>query len=80
VRSVPFDRIAFWLMHPAAHRRIERALKERYDIEDYYMDRYGRAVSDVGAIAGFGDCAPTVEAAKKLFAVRVRAEIDRMAE
>jgi hypothetical protein len=77
-------------MHPAAHRRIERALKERYDIEDYYMDGYGRAFSDVGAIAGFvdreaivlsvGDSPPTVEAAKKLFAVRVQAEIDRMAE
>jgi hypothetical protein len=88
-QPLDIDRIAFWLMHPAAHRRIQLALKERYDVEDYYIDRYGRAVSDVDAIARFldhdaivlsvGDGAPTVESAKTLIADRVQAEIHRMA-
>jgi hypothetical protein len=89
-QPLDIDRIAFWLMHPAAHRRIQLALKERYDIEDWYLDEYGRAVSDTGVIAGFldqdaivlsvGDGAATVEAGKTLIAGRVQAALDGMVE
>ncbi|MBP0617817.1 DUF7192 family protein [Jiella mangrovi] len=38
---IKINRLAFWLMHPAAQRRIQFAIKERMNIEMWYQNKYG---------------------------------------
>ena len=40
-QPVELDRLAFWIMHPAAQRRIQFAAKEQLPIEPWYKDAYG---------------------------------------
>jgi len=43
--SLELDRFAFWLINLAALRRIDFSVMERLDIEEWYGDGYGRALS-----------------------------------
>jgi hypothetical protein len=40
-QPVEIDRLAFWIMHPAAQRRMQSAVKEQLDIERWYHWGYG---------------------------------------
>jgi hypothetical protein len=67
------DGLAFWLMHDAAHRRLQFAVRERMQIGPWYREGavYGRAVTDKETILAYveenhpllvlGDGASTVE-------------------
>ena len=46
-QPVEIDRLAFWIMHPSAQRRMQFALKEQLEIEPWYRDKYGTPISDV---------------------------------
>lgn len=51
------DQMAFWLMHNAAHRRVQFALRERLDIGRWYSvgNVYGKAVTDKDEIRKYCD-------------------------
>lgn len=55
-QPVDLDRLAFWLMHVAAQRRIQFAVKEQYDIERAFHTHYGNPVQDVAVLAPL--CSP----------------------
>lgn len=44
--SLNIDDLAFWMMHPAAQRRIQFGLKEALDIESNYYNQYGFPLND----------------------------------
>jgi hypothetical protein len=46
-QPVELDRLAFWLMHPAAQRRIQFAIKEQMFVERWYHTNYGAPIADV---------------------------------
>jgi len=50
-QPVEIDRLAFWIMHPAAQRRMQFALKEQMDIEAWYRDDYGVPISNVSLLS-----------------------------
>lgn len=46
-QPVDLDRLAFWIMHPAAQRRIQFAIKEQMDIEKWYYENLGQPIFDI---------------------------------
>lgn len=46
-QPVELDRLAFWIMHPAAQRRMQFAVKEQMNIEKWYKEDCGVPISDV---------------------------------
>jgi hypothetical protein len=54
-QPVELDRLAFWIMHPAAQRRMQFAIKEQFPIQRSYST-YGRPVFDVKFLQTF--CEP----------------------
>jgi hypothetical protein len=48
--SLNLDDLAFWIMHPAAQRRIQFGLKEALDIERNYSNEYGYPLKDHGMV------------------------------